>query len=178
MQLRYNANESIRCSVMSNSLWPHGLWPTRLLCPWNSPGKNTGVGSHSLLQGIFPTQRLNPGLPHCRQVPYCLSHQGSPSDTISSVRLLSCPTLCDPMDCSTLGFPVHHQPPELAQTHIRRVGDAIQPSYPLLFPSPPAFNLSQHQDLFWWVSSLHQVAKVLELQLQHQSSQWIFRNFL
>ena len=56
-----------------------------------------------------------------------------------------CPTFCDPVDCSTPGFPVHHQLLELAQTHVRRVGDAIQPSHPLLFPSPPAFNLSQHQ---------------------------------
>ena len=68
------------------------------------------------------------------------------------------PTLHDPMDCSMPGFPVHHQLPELAQTHVRPVGDAIQPSYPLLFPSPPAFNLSQHQGLFQWVSSSHQVA--------------------
>ena len=71
----------------------------------------------------------------------------------------SCPTLCDPMDCSTPGFPVHHQFPDLAQTHIYRVGDAIQP--PLSSPSLPAFNLSQHQGLFQWVSSLHQMAKVL-----------------
>ena len=63
---------------MSNSLWPHGLDPTRLLCPWDSPGKNTGVGSHFLLQGIFLSQGLNPGLPSCRQILYCLSHQGSP----------------------------------------------------------------------------------------------------
>ena len=87
----------------------------------------------------------------------------------------SCLTLCDPMDCSTPGFPVHHQLPEHTQTHVHRVGDAIQPSHPLLSPSPPGFNLSQHQDLFQWVSSSHQVAKVLEFQLQHQSFQWIFR---
>ena len=61
--------------VMSNSSQPHGLQPTRLLCPWNSPGKNTGVDSHSLLQGMFPTQQLNPGLLHCRQILYHLSHQ-------------------------------------------------------------------------------------------------------
>ena len=65
------------------------------------------------------------------------------------------------MDCSMPGFPVHHQLPELAQTHVHWVSDAIQPSHPLLSPSPPIFNLSQHQDLFQWVSSLHQVAKVL-----------------
>ena len=81
----------------------------------------------------------------------------------------------DPMDCSTLGFPVHHQLPEFTQTHVHWVGDAIQPSHPLPSPSPPAFNLFQHQGLFQWVSSLHQVAKVLELQPQHQSFQWIFR---
>ena len=79
------------------------------------------------------------------------------------------------MDCSTLGLPVHHQLPEFTQTHVHRVGDAIQPSHPLSSPSPPTFNLSQHQGLFQRVSSLHQVAKVLELQLQHQSFQWIFR---
>ena len=73
----------------------------------------------------------------------------------------SCPTLCDPMDCSTTGFSVHHQLPELAQTHVQKVGDIIQPSHPLSSPSPPAFNLSQHQGLFQWVSSSHQVAKVL-----------------
>ena len=87
----------------------------------------------------------------------------------------SCPTLCDPMDYSTPGLLVHHQFPELAQTHVHCVSDTIQPSHPLLPPSPPAFSLSQHQRLFQWVSSSHQVAKVLEFQLQHQSFQWIFR---
>ena len=75
----------------------------------------------------------------------------------------------DPMDCSWPDLPVHHQLPELTETHVHRVGDAIQLSHPLSSPSP-AFNLSQHQGLFRWVSSLHQVAKVLEFQLQHQSS--------
>ena len=81
------------------------------------------------------------------------------------------PTLCDPMDCSTPGFLVRHQLPELTQTHVHRVGDAIQPSHPLSSPSPPTFNLSQHQGLFQSGSSSHQVAKVLEFQLQHQSLQ-------
>ena len=81
----------------------------------------------------------------------------------------SCPTHCDPIDSSMPGLPVHCQLPKFTQTHIHRVGDAIQPSHPLLSPSPPAFNLSQHQGLFNWVSSFHQVAKVLEFQLQHQS---------
>ena len=84
----------------------------------------------------------------------------------------SCPTLCDPMNCSVPGLPVHHQLPESTQTHVRWVSDAIQPSHPLSSPSPPALNLFQHQGLFKWVSSLHQVAKVLEFQLQHQSFQW------
>ena len=64
-------------SVVSNSLQRYGLQPTRFLCPWNFPGQNTGVGRHSPLQGIFPTQGLNPGLPHCRRILYHLSHQGS-----------------------------------------------------------------------------------------------------
>ena len=77
----------------------------------------------------------------------------------------SCPALWDPMNRSTPGLPVHHQLPEFTQTHVHWVSDAIQPSHPLLSPSPPAFNLSQHQGLFKWVHSLHQVAKVLEFQL-------------
>ena len=96
--------------------------------------------------------------------------------SISSVTQL-CPTLCNPMDCSSPGFPIHHQLPELAHTHVHRVGDAIQPPHPLLSPSPPAFNLSQHQGLFQWISSSHQVAKVLEFQLQYQSFQCIFRTY-
>ena len=88
-------------------------------------------------------------------------------DQFNSVRFSqSCPTLCDPMDCSMPGFPVHHQLPKLVQTHVHWVSDAIQPSHPLLAPSPPAFNLSQHPSLFQWVSSSHQVAKKLEFQLQ------------
>ena len=101
--------------------------------------------------------------------------------TFSKVCLVtkSGPTLCDPVDCSTPGFPALHHLLEFTQTHVHWVGDAIQPSHPL---SPPslAFNLSQHQSAFQWVSSSYQVAKVLELQLQHQSFQWIFkgRNWL
>ena len=121
--------ESLRCSVVSTSLWPYGLWPARLLCPWNSPGKNTGVGSHSLLQGIFPTQGSKPSLLHCRQILYCLSHQGSPiffhtvalypkwepcqnflikraKDSLLKVKVTQlCLTLCDPIDCSPWNSP-------------------------------------------------------------------------
>ena len=89
----------------------------------------------------------------------------------------SCLTLCYPMNLSTPGLPVHHQLPESIQTHVHCVGDAIQPSHPLLSPSP-ALNLSQHQGLFQWVSSSHQVAKVLEFRLQHQSFQWTPRTDL
>ena len=87
----------------------------------------------------------------------------------------SCSTCCNHMDCSMLGFPVLHYLPKFAQTHVHWVGDAIQLSNPLFPPSPPVLNLSQHWGLLQWVSSLHQVAKVLEFQLQHQSFQWIFR---
>ena len=89
-----------------------------------------------------------------------------------------CPTLCNPMNRSTPGLPVHHQLPEFTQTHVHWVGDAIQPSHPLSSPSPPAPNLSQHQSLFKWVRSSHEVAKVLEFQLQHQSFQWTPRTDL
>ena len=87
----------------------------------------------------------------------------------------SCLTLCDPMGCSASGFPVLHYLPEFAKAHVHRVSDAIQPSHPLSSLSPPVFNLSQHQSLLQWVGSSHQMAKILELQLQHQSFQWIFR---
>ena len=86
------------------------------------------------------------------------------SDQIRSVAQ-SCPTLCDPMNRSTPGLPVHHQLPEFTQTHVHWVSDAIQPSHPLSSPSPLAPNPSQHQSLFQWVNSSHEVAKVLEFQL-------------
>ena len=93
----------------------------------------------------------------------------------SSAQSLSHMWLCNPMDCSMPGFPVHHQLLQPAQTHVHWVGDAIQPSHPRLFPSPPTFNLSQHQSLFQRVNSSREVAKVLEFQAQHQYFQWIFR---
>ena len=93
-----------------------------------------------------------------------------------SLLTQSCLTLCDPMNCSMPGLPVHHQLLEFTQTCVHWVGDAIQPFHPLSCPSPPAFNLSQHQVFFFkWVSSSHQVAKLLEFELQHQSFQWTFR---
>ena len=90
----------------------------------------------------------------------------------------SCLTLCDPMNCSTPGLLVHHQLPEFTQTQVHWVSDAIPLSHLLLSPSPPAPNPSQHQSLFQWVNSLHEMAKVLEFQLQHQSFQWTPRTDL
>ena len=141
--------------VGSDSLRPHGLY--RLLCPWDSPGKNTGVVCHAFLQGTFPTQGWvsQPGSPTLQADSLPTKPTSAHSVQFSSVAQ-SCLTLWDPMDCSKLPCPS-----PMAQTHVYRVGDAIQPSHPLLFSSPPAFNLSQHEGLFQWVSSLQQVAKVL-----------------
>ena len=147
-------------------LGPHRLEPTRLLCSWGFSGKNIGVGCHFLLQGIFPTQGSNSCLLHWQLDSLPLSHRRK----FSSVQSLSRVWLCDSMDCSKPGFLVHHQLPELTQIHVHLVGDAIQPPRPLSSSSPPAFNLSQHQSLFKWVISLHQV-----LEFQHQSFKWIFR---
>ena len=107
----FRESDSDSHSVVSNSLRPM-YCSGKVLCPWNSPGKNNGVGQ-----------------------------------SVSSVTE-SCPTLCDSMDCRTPGFPVHHQCPKPTQTHVHLVNNAIQPSHSLLSPTPPAFNLSQHQGLF------------------------------
>ena len=138
----------------------------------DSPGKNTRVDCHFLLQVIFRTQGSKPHLLHplhCRRILYHWATGKCPknpfrSDQIRSVAQ-SCPTLCDPMNRSTPGIPVHHQLPEFTQTHAHQVSDAIQPSHPLSSPSPPAPNPSQHQSLFQWVNSSHEAAKVLEFQL-------------
>ena len=106
----------------------------------------------------------------CKMSLESLLNQNLHSVQFSSVAQL-CPTLCDPMNHSTPGLPVHHQLPEFTQTHVHRVSDAIQPSHLLLSPSPPAPNISQHQSLFQWVNSSYEVAKVLEFQLQHHSFQ-------
>ena len=98
--------------------------------------------------------------------------------SVSSVAQSCLIPLCDPMDCSMSGFPVHHQLSELTQAHVHHVSNAIQASHPLSSPSSPAFNLSQHQVLFQWVGSSNQVAKIFQLQFQHQSFQWIFRTDL
>ena len=112
----------------------------------------------------------------------CIAGRFFTERAISSVKFnlvnQSCPILCNPMDHSTPGFPVHHHLLEFTQTHVHWVGDAIQPSHPLLLLSPPIFNLSQHQGLFKRVGSSHQVAKVLEFQFQHQPFQWTARTDL
>ena len=156
----FASSESESRSVMSDSLQSHGLYSS-----WNSPGQNTGVVSLSLLQGIFPTQGSNPGFLYYRKILYQLRHKGNPSLHQFSSVAQSCPTLYDPMNRSTPGLPVHHQLLEFTQTHVHRVSDAIQPSHPRSSPSPPAPNPSQHQSLFQWVNSSHEVAKLLEFQL-------------
>ena len=140
-----------------------GLEPIKLL---DFPGKNTGMGCYFLLWGIFLTQGLNPHLLHWQVDSSPLNHRGSP--TINSVQFSSvtqsCLTFCDPMNHSTPGLPVHHQLLEFTQTHVHRVGDAIQPRRPLSAPSPPALSPSQHQGLFQPVNSSHEVANILAFQ--------------
>ena len=203
---------------MSNSVRPHRRQPTRMPRPWDSPGKNTGVGCHFLLQCMkvksesevaqscltlsdpwtaayqaplsmgFSRQEYWSRVPlpspitlyvrqqkrhRCKEQSFGLCGRGGwfgrmvlkhVSDQIRSVAQ-SCLTLCNLMNRSRPGLPVHHQLPEFTETHVHRVSDAIQPSHPLSSPSPLAPNPSQHQSLFQWVNSLHEVAKVLEFQL-------------
>ena len=143
---------------MSDSFATPWTVTDRLLWPCDFTGKNTGMGCHFLLQGIFPIQGSNMWLTQS-----ILSLQFSSAQFSHSVV-----SICDSMNCSMPGLPVHHQLPESTQTPVHWVGDAIQPSHHLSSSSPPALNLSQHQGLFKWVSSSHQEAKVLEFQLQHQ----------
>ena len=154
--------------------------------PFLSPGDlhNPGIDPASLAAPVLPGRFFTTESP-VKPIPSEISTFNQPKSILFPISksliffcgsvAQSCPTLCYPMNCNTPGFPVLHHLPELAQTHVHRVGDAIQPSHPLSSPSPPAFNLSQHQSLLQWVSSLHQMAKILEFQLQHQSFQWIFR---
>ena len=146
-----------------------------------------GKISHTVLWGGFPDgsmgkdpRSLEVHINHQAALEAHLQEAGNPlvsivediqtsANWISSVQFSSvaqlCPTLCDPMNCITPGLHVHHQLLELTQTHVHRVGDAIEPSHPLSSPCPPAPNPSQHQSLFQWVNSSHEVAKVLEFQL-------------
>ena len=118
-----------------------------------------------LCSSIFGPSFHKPSINHCQCVKMTIPQPGLQHSTQFGSVTQSRPTLCDPMDCSTPGLPVHHQLLEFTQTHVHWVGDAIQPSHPRSSPSPLAFDLSQHHGLFKWVSSLHQVAKVWEFQL-------------
>ena len=158
--------------VVPDSLWAHGL----LFCPWNFQAR--------MLERVAISSSRGSSQPRdqtCISWVCCIGRQilyhWATAVQFSSVAQL-CPTLCNPMNHSTPGLPVHHQLPEFTQTHVHWVGDVIQLSHPLSSPSPPAHNLSQHQGLFKWVSSSHQMAKVLEFQLQHQSFQWTIRTDL
>ena len=137
-------------SVVSDSLWPHGLF---VVCQTSLSITN----SQSLLklmsiESVMPSNHLILCHPFLllpsifSSIRVSSNKEGRPSVQISSVDQ-SCLTFCDPMDCSTPGLPIHHQFPEFTRTHVHWVGDAIQPSHPLSFPSPPAFTLSQHQGL-------------------------------
>ena len=165
---------------MSDFLRPNRRQPTRHPRPWDSPGKNTGVGCHFLLQcmKVKSESEVVQSCPTLRD-PMDYSLPGSSIHGIFQARVLewgaiehtlkyntncplltslssvqfssvaqSCPTLCNPMNRSMPGLPVHHQLPEFTQTQVHRVSDAIQPSHPLLSPSPPDPNPSQHQSLF------------------------------
>ena len=154
--------------VHPRSLWPNCkdphvalLRPLALDLRWKNPYPLAGIKNPVNLKWISK-----------HPLPSSLSLLPSTLSVQFSSVAQSCPTLCDPMNRSTPGLPVHHQLQEFTQTHVHWVGDANQQSHPLLSPSPPAHSLSQHQGLFKWVTSLHQVAKVLEFQLQHQSFQW------
>ena len=151
-------------------LWRRKWQPTPVFLPGQSHGERGLVGhrpwGHKRVRwDLENEQQQFSGL--CR----ILSVQ------FSSVAQ-SCLTLCDPMNRSTPGLPVHHQLPQFTQTHVHWVSDAIQPSHPLSSPSPPASNPSQHQSLFQWVNSSHEVAKVFEFQLEHQYFQWTPRTGL
>ena len=156
----------ILCTLLTSALLLDQAW----FLYWKSCPLSSSAHPHIVFFRLFPTQV---DLPFCC---FLLLFCFSPFSQFSSVAQ-SCPTLCNPMDCSMPGLPVHHQLPEFTQTHVHRVSDAIQPSHPLSSPSPPALNPSQHQGLFTWVSSSHQVTKVLEFQLQHQSFKWTFRTY-
>ena len=197
--------EGVSCSVVFDSLWPYGLHS-----PWNSTGQNARVGSCFLPQVIFPTQGLNPGLLHCRQILYQLSHKGNPrilewvaypfsrgssrprnQTRVSSIRFFTNWAIREALHGTSVQFSrsvmsdslqphgvQHNRHPcpsptsEIYPNSYPLSQWCHKPSHPLLSPSPPALNLSQNQGLFKWVSSFHQVAKVLEFHLQHQFFQW------
>ena len=149
-------------SVVSDSLWLYGLQPARLLCPW-----------------VFSRPDYWSGLPSSRETSQ-LWDQTQVSRIAGGLLIYSVQWLSRVWLFATPWIAAHQASlssttPRVTQNHVHWVGDAMQPSHPLLSPSPPAFNLSQHQGLFQCVSSSHQVAKDLEFQLQHQSFQWTLR---
>ena len=150
------------CGFSSSHVW---MWELDLKEGWALKNwRFQTVVLEKTLESPLDSKEIKPVHPKGNQPSIFIGR----TDQFSSVPQ-SCLTLCDPMNLSTPGLPVHHQLPESTQTHVHWVGDAIQPSHPLSCPSLPAFNVAQDQ----WVSSSHQVAKVLEL--QHQSFQWIFK---
>ena len=141
--------------------------------------KTSEFGEHVYSWTLMLLKGLENGttpLENSLALPDKIKHASTFSTVQFSSVAQSCPTLCDPMNRSTPGLPIHHQLPEFTQTHVHWVSDAIQPSHLLSSPSPPAPNPSQHQSLFQWVSSSREMAKVLEF--QHQSFQWTPRTDL
>ena len=146
--------------------------------PFPSPMHESEKLKWSQISDTFSKDLLPPWKGQGKQKHLFCLYQSSHVQIYLVVQSLSVFNFLCRMDCSMPDCPVLHYLLEFAQTHVHWVSDAIQPSHPLSSPSPPAFSLSQHQGLFQWVSSSHQVAKVLEFQLQHQSFQWIFRTDL
>ena len=152
--------------------------------PGKTPGKRCLADCKSCAHSLTTREvgKLVAGtFSFCGDGNLCSIRMGNISNTSRGLRCcccwlvaLLCLTLHYPMDCSTTGLSVPHHLPKFAQVHVHCIGDAIQPSHPLM-PSSPVFNLSQDQGLFQWVSCLHQVTKILELQLQHQFFLWVFR---
>ena len=180
---------SVQSLSMSDSLQPHGLQHARLSCTspapgaclnscslsqWCHPTISSSVSPFSFCLQSFPASGSFPVSQFFTSGSQSIELQHSSFQWIFRVDFLSvqfssvtqsCPTFCNPMNRSTPGLFAHHQLPEFTQTHAHWVGNAIQPYHPLLSPSPPTFNLSQHQGLFKWVSSSHQVARLLEFRL-------------
>ena len=159
---------------MQAPVWPKyavsifSSWAMLTMSPWFLFSIEILFNISSLTHLLNPSWMKN--LEKNSFLPFYLRRLG-----LSSVHFISVTRswlTCDPMNCSMPGLPVHHQLQESTQTHVHWIGNTIQPSHPLSSPSPPALHLSQHQGLFKWVCFLHQVAKVLEFQLQHHSFQW------
>ena len=177
-----------------NLIQTSSVFPPSLSAPGSNPGNCTVLSCHVCLASSDLWQLLRPLLTHVKTAqlscsvvsdslwPHEPQHVGapcpSPSPGVHAARQASLPITKSRSPRSMPGLPVHHQLPESTQTHVHRASDATQPSHPLSSPSPPALNLSQHQGLFKWVSSRHQVVKVLGFQLQHQSFQWTPRTDL